>query len=94
MDVLLQLLDTVVGDDGRDFIDTRGRQGLRIAGLTNVDDFILISPVDLCLVSRIWPEKVNTLFAFAKDMIEDTHFEERDIIREIENLRNIFRAGR
>lgn len=94
VDDLLQLLDTVLGDDGRHFIDDRGRQGLRIAGLTNIDDFVLISPVDLCLVSRIWPEKVNLLFAFAKDMIDDVHFEERRVIREVEDIRSIFRAHR
>lgn len=94
VDDLLQLLDTVLGDDGRHFIDDRERQGLRIAGLTNVDDFVLISPVDLCLVSRIWPEKVNLLFAFAKDMIDDVHFEERRVIREVEDIRSIFRVCR
>lgn len=83
MDDLLQLLDTIRGDDGLAFINARGRQGLRVAGITHIDDFTFISPLDLCLVSRIWPEKVNVLFTYAEDMIEDVHFEERKMIAEM-----------
>lgn len=91
MDDLLQLLDTVLGDDGLPFIDARGRQGLRIAGLTHIDDFTLISPLELCLVSRVWPEKVNTLFTYAEDMLHDVHFEERKVIAEMKEYMKLCR---
>lgn len=83
VDDLLQLLDTILGNDGLPFIDAHGCQGLRIAGLTHIDDFTFISPLDLCLVSRVWPEKVKILFAYAEDMIDDVHFGERKMIAEI-----------
>lgn len=65
------------------FLDDCGRQGLRIAGMSHVDDFAMITPVELSLISRIWPEKVNILFDFVKLVIEAVHAEKQEDIDDI-----------
>lgn len=77
------LLSNIYLDGNFDFIDARGRQGLRIAGMINVDDFTMISPLDLCLVSRIQPEKVVVLFALVEKTIEAVHQEKKEEISDI-----------
>lgn len=80
---LLYTLNNVFINDGANFVDIHGCQGLRIAGMFNVDDFTLITPLELSLVSRIVPEKVNILFDFVLGMIEAVHVEKQEDIAEI-----------
>lgn len=80
VDDLLSILDAVIMHGEADFLDFHSRQGLRIAGMSNVNDFTMITPVELSLISRIWPEKVNILFDFVRAMIEVVHVErQKDI---------------
>lgn len=65
VDELLHILDTVIMDGEANFRDSRSRQGLRIAGMSNIDDFTMITPVELSLISRIWPEKVTNHVCFS-----------------------------
>lgn len=72
---LLYTLNNVFMNDGANFIDIHGCQGLRIAGMFNIDDFLLITPSV--------PEKVNILFDFVLGMIEVVHVEKQDDIAEM-----------
>lgn len=80
MDDLLRRLRSVGPTGDVEFIDVQGRQGLRIAGMYDIDDFTNITPLDLCLVSRVWPEKISVIFALVEEMIHAAHLErQKDI---------------
>lgn len=83
VDDLLRVLRNAVMNGEADFLDIHDRQGLRISGMSYIDDFTLITPLDLSLVSRIWPEKVNMLFDFVRGMIQAVHTEKQKEIVEM-----------
>jgi hypothetical protein len=51
------------------------------------DDFMLISPLNLCLATGVLPEKVLFLYSWAERMISILHEEKRDTIEEMEGMR-------
>lgn len=59
---------------------------MRIAGMSNIDDFALLSPVDLSLVSLIVPEKISVVYSTARKMIDWVHEENKS---DIESMRRI-----
>lgn len=60
---------------------------MRIAGMSNIDDFMLLSPVDLSIVSLIVPEKITVLYEMVKKLIEQVHEENSDDIDSVRNIR-------
>lgn len=88
VDDLLQQLRSVGPTGDVEFTDVQGRQGLRIAGMYDIDDFTRITPLDLCLVSRVWPEKISILFALVEEMIHTVHSERR---KDIDNMTTLLR---
>lgn len=59
---------------------------MRIAGMSNIDNFALLSPVDLSLVSLIVPEKISVVYSTARKMIDWVHEENKS---DIESMRRI-----
>lgn len=59
---------------------------MRIAGMSNIDNFALLSPVDLSLVSLIVPEKISMVYSTARKMINWVHEENKS---DIESMRRI-----
>ncbi|KAF9464230.1 hypothetical protein BDZ94DRAFT_1354740 [Collybia nuda] len=89
LDEILQRLDSqvdAVGGCGLPYIDDRGIQGLRVAGMVNADDFTMLSPVDMSIISRIVPEKISVLYRFVEKIIEQVHEVKKE---DIESLRCI-----
>jgi hypothetical protein len=56
-------------------------------GMEYGDDFMLISPLNLCLTTKILPEKVLFLYSSAETAILMLHEEKQHIIDEMEELR-------
>jgi hypothetical protein len=56
-------------------------------GMEYADDFMLISPLNLCLTTEILPEKVLFLYSSAETAISMLHEEKQHIIYEMEELR-------
>lgn len=83
VEALLQQVNAANQDGNVDYIDAAGRQGLRIAGMFHIDDFRMITPLELCLISRIWPEKVHMLFAFVEEMLEEVHLQKQEDLDEM-----------
>lgn len=80
MDDLLLRLRSVGPTGDVEFTDVQGRQGLRVAGMYNLDDFTRITPLELCLVSRVWPEKISILFSLVEEMMHAVHSERQEDI--------------
>lgn len=55
--------------------------------MSNIDDFMLLSPVDLSIVSLIVPEKITVLYEMVKKLIEQVHEENSDDIDSVRNIR-------
>lgn len=85
--LLLQLDLSRVAEGNPPFITQREVQGLRIAGMSNVDDFMLLSPMDLSIVSLIVPEKITILYNMARKLIEQVHKENRGDIESLYRIR-------
>lgn len=60
---------------------------MRIAGISNIDDFTLLSPMDLSLVSLIVPEKISVLYKTVEKLIDWVHEENRSDIESIWRIR-------
>jgi len=60
---------------------------LNMLQMEYVDDFILISLLNLCLSTGIMPKKVLFLYSWAERMISVLHKEKKDTIKEIEQMR-------
>lgn len=54
--------------------------------MSNIDNFALLSPVDLSLVSLIVPEKISVVYSTARKMIDWVHEENKS---DIESMRRI-----
>jgi hypothetical protein len=85
VDDLLQRLNDANLTDDDNFLDAKDCQGLHRARMFNIDDFGMITPTELCLISRIWPEKVSVIFTFVKDMLDEVHAEKQEYIVEMES---------
>lgn len=68
-------------------MNPREVQGLRIAGMSNLDDFALLSPMDLSIVSLIVPEKVSMVYNMVKKLIEQVHEENKHDIGSLYRIR-------
>lgn len=60
---------------------------MRVAGMSNVDDFVLLSPMDLSIVSLVVPEKISVLYDMVEILIEQAHEENRDDIDSVHRIR-------
>lgn len=60
---------------------------MRIAGMLNIDDFMLLSPMDLSIISLIVPEKIIVLYGMVKKLIDQVHEENSDDIDSVRRIR-------
>lgn len=60
--------------------------------MSNVDDFTLLSPVDLSLVSFIVPEKISVLYNTVTKMIDWVHEENKSDIESVGRIRQEVRG--
>lgn len=51
--------------------------------MSYIDDFTMLSPVELSIVTRILPEKVSTLYNHVSEMIQCVHDENKEDIESI-----------
>lgn len=87
VDDLLRQLDTSeIAQGDLSYIDQKGRQGLRIAGMSYIDDFTMLSPVELSIITRILPEKVGILYNRVSEMIQCVHDENKEDIESVAGL--------
>lgn len=87
---LLQQLDLSETNEGDPpFIDQRGRQGLRIAGMSHVDDFTMMSPVQLSIISAIVPEKISILYSLVWRIIKSVHNNYKEDKESIDHIRGM-----
>lgn len=54
-----------------------------------MDDFMLLSPVDLSLISQVTPEKTIVLYDAAMKMIEQVHEENKEDVESITYIRKL-----
>jgi hypothetical protein len=79
------LLDNLSPDS--ELLDAEEHEVLHTAGVEYADDFTLISPLNLCLSTKIGPEQICFLYTWIEQVIAQVHKENQDFIDEIEELR-------
>jgi len=78
------LFDLPKGDEGLTQEEIELVQG---AGVNNADDVTFLSPLNLCLTTGIAPAKIVALYRWACQMIAKVHEEQKELIAELEGLR-------
>jgi len=74
----------VVGYAGLTLADV---EVINIAGVHHADDFTLVSPQNLCMSTRIAPEKMLALYFWARRTISHVHAEKQGWIQELKAMR-------
>jgi hypothetical protein len=71
-------------------IEPKDTQRIRIvAGIEYADDVMLFSPLHLCLMTGIEPEKILALYFWAREMIALIHEENSELIVDLKALRSL-----
>ena len=59
------------------------------AGVNNADDITFLSTLNLCLTTGLAPAKIVAVYRWASEMIAKVHEEQRELIAELEGLREL-----
>lgn len=64
-------------------------RAIEAAGMEYADDFVMLTPLDLCIGTGISPEKISAVCSWAETMIYSVHAEHADTVKWIKGVREI-----